>query len=135
MPNALLATRYVAFAIIATLINLAAQWISFHLYEGAGELIVGMAVGTAAGLVSKYLLDKFWIFDDRSLQLGENFKKFFQYSLTGVLTTAIFWGTETAFAFFSKHDAMRYMGAALGLAIGYAMKFQLDNRFVFRVKP
>jgi hypothetical protein len=27
---------------------------------------------------------------------------------------------------------MKYMGAVLGLAIGYVTKYQLDRRFVFR---
>jgi putative flippase GtrA len=134
MRSAGLAGRYVAFAIVATLINLAAQWVSFRLYQGIGEFAVGVAVGTAAGLVAKYLLDKFWIFDDVSLQVTENLKKFAKYSLTGAFTTAIFWGTEAAFTFLGKHEAMRYLGAVVGLAIGYAVKFHLDYRFVFRVK-
>lgn len=95
--------------------------------------MAGMAAGTATGLVSKYLLDKFWIFDDRSVGLSENVHKFGFYSLTGVLTTAVFWGTETAFALVGN-EAMRYLGAVLGLAIGYALKFHLDRRFVFRAK-
>lgn len=95
----------------------------------------GIAAGTATGLVSKYLLDKFLIFDDRSLWLGDNLQKFGKYTLTGVLTTAIFWGTEAAFAGIGGHEAMRYLGAAIGLAIGYVVKFHLDYRFVFQGRP
>ena len=29
-------------------------------------------------------------------------------------------------------DLMRELGAVIGLAIGYVVKFQLDKRFVFR---
>jgi putative flippase GtrA len=130
-----LAARYAAFAAVATLINLATQWVSFRLYQGKGELMVGMAAGTVAGLLSKYVLDKFWIFDDQSLGLVENLHKFGYYSLTGVFTTAMFWGTETAFSLLGDREAMRYLGAAVGLAIGYVTKFHLDRRFVFRAKP
>jgi putative flippase GtrA len=129
-----LALRYTACAVVATLINLATQWISFRVYRGMGELIIGIIAGTAMGLVSKYLLDKFWIFDDRSLGLAENLHKFGHYSLTGALTTAIFWSTETAFALVGDHEAMRYLGAAIGLSIGYLTKFHLDQRFVFRAR-
>lgn len=133
MSHAGLVAKYSAFAVVATLVNLATQWLSFHVYRGAGEFAVGVAAGTATGLVSKYVLDKFWIFDDRSLGVVENVHKFSYYTLTGVVTTAIFWATETAFAL-SGQVAMRYLGAALGLAVGYTLKYHLDRRFVFRAR-
>jgi putative flippase GtrA len=129
-----LALRYTACAVVSTLLNLSTQWISFRLYRGIGELMVGIIAGTAMGLISKYILDKFWIFDDRSLGLVENLNKFSRYSLTGAFTTVIFWCTEAAFAFAGDHEAMRYLGAVIGLSIGYVVKFHLDYRFVFRAK-
>ena len=131
MPHLGLAARYAAFAAVSTAINLATQWLSFHLYRGPGELMLGIAAGTATGLVSKYVLDKFWIFDDRSAGVIENVQKFSYYTLTGVITTAIFWSTEAAFAL-AGNQAMRYLGAVVGLSIGYFLKFHLDRRFVFR---
>jgi putative flippase GtrA len=122
---------YAACAVAATLLNLVVQWSAFYFYHGTGELVVGMIAGTAAGLGSKYALDKYLIFDDRSLQLADNLRKISYYILTGVFTTAIFWGTEAIFAL-SDQEAMRYLGAVVGLSIGYFMKFQLDRRFVFR---
>jgi putative flippase GtrA len=127
--------RYAAFAVAATSINLATQWISFWLYRGIGELMIGMVAGTAAGLISKYLLDKFWIFDDRSLSLAENLHKFGYYSITGAFTTVIFWTIEAAFALRGDYASIRYLGAVIGLSIGYVAKFYLDYRFVFRVMP
>jgi putative flippase GtrA len=129
-----LVVRYTACAIVSTLINLVTQAISFRLYRGVGELLVGIVVGTAIGLICKYVLDKFWIFDDRSLGLAENLHKFSRYSLTGAFTTMIFWGTETAFALLGDQETMRYLGAMIGLSIGYLAKFHLDYRFVFPVK-
>lgn len=131
MSRISLAARYAAFAVVATLTNLATQWLSFHIYRGIHELLVGILTGTAMGLICKYVLDKFWIFDDRSVGVVENAHKFAYYTLTGVVTTAIFWGTETAFAL-TGDQAMRYVGAALGLTVGYTLKFHLDRRFVFR---
>src|SRR5262245_33056822 len=127
-----LVLRYTSFAIVSTLINLATQWVSFRLYKGIGERMVGIISGTATGLISKYLLDKFWIFDDPSLGLADNLHKFGLYSLTGTLTTLIFWGTEAAFALAGGRESMRYLGAVIGLSIGYVTKFHLDYRFVFR---
>src|SRR5258707_349563 len=95
--------RYTAGAGAATVINLATEWISFHLYRGVGELMIGIIAGTAIGLVSKYLLDKFLIFDDQSLGLAENLHKFGYYSLTGAFTTVIFWGTEATLCRFSAN--------------------------------
>jgi len=132
MSRADITARYIAFAAIATCINLGTQWASFNLYRGAGELVVGITAGTFTGLVSKYLLDKFWIFGDLSLGAAANLHKFSLYSLTGVLTTLIFWGTEVAFALQSDHEVMRYLGAVVGLSIGYMIKFHLDSRFVFQ---
>lgn len=133
MSHVGLAVRYTAFAAAAVLVNLVTQWLSFRLYQGPGELMVGIAAGTATGLVCKYGLDKFWIFEDRSYGIVENVHKFGFYSLTGVLTTAVFWGTEMSFAQLGG-EAMRYFGAALGLTVGYILKYHLDCRFVFRAR-
>ena len=126
-----LTLRYVAGAILATLVNLATQALSFSLYQGSGELLFGILAGTATGLFSKFIFDKFLIFDDPSLGLAENAQKFALYCVTGVFTTAIFWGTEATMAWLSDGKAMRYLGAVIGLCIGYILKFHLDRRFVF----
>jgi putative flippase GtrA len=132
MTRSHIALRYTCFAVVATFVNLATQWITFHVYRGVGELVIGIMAGTASGLISKYLLDKFWIFDDRSLQITDNLHKFFLYTVTGALTTSLFWGFETTFALLDDRQSMRYLGALIGLAIGYFVKFHLDKRLVFR---
>jgi putative flippase GtrA len=127
--------RYGAGAALATLVNLGTQSLSFHLYRGPGELMLGIMCGTVTGLIGKYLFDKFWIFFDPSLELAENIQKFAIYCATGAFTTAIFWGTEATAALLSDGKAMRYVGALIGLSIGYFLKFHLDRRFVFRARP
>jgi len=135
MTGRQLTARYTLFAVFATFINLATQWASFRLYRGMSEFEIGILAGTAAGLMSKYLLDKFWIFGDHSLQIRRNLQSFFYYTMTGVFTTLIFWSFEGAFGFFTQSEVMRYLGALMGLSIGYFAKFHLDRRFVFRTRP
>ena len=127
-----LTRRYAAFAAVATALNVAAQYVSSTLYTGRYELYAAMAMGTLVGLVAKYVLDRRWIFHDRPTSPRGHAVKFTLYSLTGVLTTFIFWGTELAFAAMSDALWLRYAGAVLGLAVGYTAKYRLDRRFVFR---
>ncbi len=123
--------RYGAFAVIATLANLGAQRVVLALWTDGGALALAIAVGTGVGLVVKYLLDKRWIFFDVSTGARAHGERFSRYTLTGIVTTAIFWGMETAFWLQWQTESMRELGAVIGLAIGYVVKFQLDKRFVF----
>ncbi len=127
-----LTLRYALFAAVATFANLAAQRVSLWTYEGSHALALAIAVGTAVGLLLKYLLDKRWIFGDLSSGLLAHTRKFGLYTLMGAITTAIFWGAETGFWFIWKTDFMREVGAVLGLCVGYVIKYQLDKRYVFR---
>lgn len=127
-----LTLRYALFAAIATLTNLGGQWAALHLYGGPLALPAAMVVGTGIGLLTKYVLDKRWIFDDRSRGVAVHARKFTLYTLMGVFTTAIFWGTELAFDALSPDGHLRFVGAVLGLAIGYVVKYRLDAKFVFQ---
>lgn len=126
-----IASRYTAFAVIATICNLSAQRLGLFVFSGAYELVVAMALGTAVGLVVKYLLDKHWIFGDRSTGVSAHARRFSLYSFAGLFTTILFWGFEVSFWTIWLTDAMREVGAVLGLSIGYFLKYQLDKRFVF----
>jgi putative flippase GtrA len=126
-----LTIRYAAFAALAMAVNLGAQWLGLRVYDGPYALELAMVVGTGAGLVFKYILDKTWIFADRSTGLANHGRKFFLYTLMGLVTTGLFWGTELLFDSISPGGQMKFVGAALGLIIGYAIKFHLDRRFVF----
>lgn len=138
MSPHVLAARYIAFAVAATLANLATQRIVFAAADALPQipsaLVFGAAVaaGTLAGLVLKYVLDKRWIFDDRSRGLQAHGKQFSLYVLMGVATTAIFWGSETLFWLLWHSQIAREAGAVIGLSIGYVVKYRLDRRFVFR---
>lgn len=123
--------RYSAFAVLAVLANLATQRGVLSLGDPNRLYLPALILGTGVGLVVKYMLDKRWIFSDLSRGLQAHSRKFSLYTATGVITTAVFWGIETAFWLIWQTDLMREVGALLGLAIGYAVKYPLDRRYVF----
>lgn len=125
-----LVIRYAAFAVIATFANLGMQ--RLVIAGSDGWYIPALMAGTAVGLVTKYTLDKRWIFFDRNQELRGETRKFGLYTLTGVGTTAIFWGSETLFWVIGGTQTMREIGAVLGLTVGYVIKYNLDSRYVFR---
>jgi len=90
-----------------------------------------VVVGTGAGLVLKYALDKHWIFYDATAGAKAQGGQFALYTAMGLVTTAIFWASETAFWLVGHTQAAREAGAVLGLAVGYGVKYRLDRRFVF----
>lgn len=123
--------RYAAFAVIATAANLAAQLAVLHFGQTGAHFAAAVGAGTLIGLIVKYLLDKRWIFQDAATGLRNHGRRFTLYTATGIVTTAIFWGTETAFWLTGHSDTMRELGAVIGLCIGYVVKFHFDRRFVF----
>jgi len=125
--------RYALFAVLASLVNLATQAAALQVYSGALGLTIALILGTGTGLLTKYLLDKRWIFFDTSTGAVAHGKTFTLYTATGIMTTGIFWGLEYAFDGLTPDGRWRYLGGAIGLAIGYIAKFQLDRRFVFAV--
>ncbi|HSB97219.1 MAG TPA: GtrA family protein, partial [Spongiibacteraceae bacterium] len=58
-------------------------------------------------------------------------RTFVIYTFMGAFTTLIFWGFEFGFHYLFQAKELRYLGGVIGLAIGYATKYQLDKRFVF----
>ena len=132
MTTAQLIGRYTAFAALATLANLATQRLVLALAEGTQGFALAVGSGTVVGLLLKYILDKHWIFFDSSSGIAVHGRKFTLYTAMGVFTTLIFWGSETAFWLAWKTDLMREVGAVLGLAVGYVIKYNLDRRVVFR---
>lgn len=128
MTGLRLTLAYAAFAGLATAINLGVQ---HAVLAASGGLAAAMAAGTLAGLVAKYLLDKRWIFADRTTGWANHGRKFALYSLGGAATTALFWGMELVFHRVFGTAVLRDLGAVLGLTLGYAAKYHMDRRLVF----
>ena len=123
--------KYAFFAVISTLFNLGFQYLSLHIYNGVASLYMAMSSGTLAGLVIKYLMDKKWIFYHTTNNKKDDAKKFILYSCVGGVTTAIFWGTEVVFHYLFVNPSSKYVGAILGLMVGYVLKYFLDKKYVF----
>lgn len=123
--------RYATFATIATVANLSTQRVVLQLGDTSTYFALAVGTGTIVGLIIKYLLDKRWIFYDQGTGLRDHGQKFSLYTAMGLVTTAIFWGMESTFWMFWQTDVMRELGAVIGLAIGYVVKYNLDRRFVF----
>ena len=123
--------RYIFFCIVATLVNLITQRVFLESIF-IDYYFVALLFGTLTGLIAKYILDKNYIFNDFDHSINNNSKKFTLYTFNGVFTTAIFWGTESAFYFLYTTTFARELGAVIGLSIGYFFKYKLDKKYVFQ---
>lgn len=122
---------YAFLALLATAVNIASQDLAVRIYNGPFAVLAAMVVGTAMGLVVKYWLDKRYIFRFRARDIKHDGQTFVLYTLMGLATTVIFWGFELGFDYFFETREMRYLGAVIGLSIGYVTKYYLDKRYVF----
>lgn len=126
-----LSAKYALFASVATVINLLAQEMSLLVYAGRFSIYSALLTGTLAGLISKYYLDKHYIFVYATSSARHNLRTFVIYTLTGGFTTALFWSFELGFEFWFGTRFARYCGAVIGLSLGYVVKYRLDKRYVF----
>lgn len=123
--------KYILFCVIATIVNLGVQRIFLGLIF-PDNYFIALLFGTLFGLVTKYFLDKKYIFNYHNLSLKYNSIKFTLYSFNGIFTTLIFWGTESLFYFVYNTSFAREIGALIGLSIGYFLKYRLDKKYVFQ---
>lgn len=141
-----LASWYGVFAAVATALNLGTQWVMLRFVHPLSpdpcaqwgfacaskfDLLVAMAAGTLIGLIAKYVLDKKYIFRFTARNAVHDMQKFFLYSLMGAFTTLIFLSTELAFDSLLPYSWSKYVGALVGLLVGYTTKFFCDRKFVF----
>jgi putative flippase GtrA len=123
---------YALGAVFAIVVNIGTQELSLMLLSAVPWVVVlSVMAGTGTGLVFKYVWDKLLIFGFRPATASRDLLAFGGYTLTGVGTTATFWGFEFGFDLLFGTKLMRYVGGVIGLAIGYAIKYQLDKRYVF----
>lgn len=131
--NLRIAILYAIFAIVAIVVNLSTQVAVFALL---GEqfpfvLIIALGVGTGVALVVKYFLDQRWVFTQPTRVISDHAKLFVGYSMTGAVTTALFWSIEIAFDLLTEEAWYRYLGGAIGITLAYMLKYWLDRRYVF----
>ena len=123
---------YILFAVISTILNLIFQYFTLLIYNGFLSLYVAMFMGTLVGLISKYILDKKFIFHFKPKNKKNDAKTFISYTLTGSFTTLLFWGIEISFDSVFGGEVAKYIGAIIGLSLGYSIKYLLDKKFVFK---
>ena len=126
-----LVLNYTIFAVLATAANIGSQDIAIRLYSGVYAISLSVVIGTAVGLVVKYILDKKYIFQYQVKNIAHDTRTFTLYTLMGIITTAIFWGFEFGFEYLFHTKELRYLGGIIGLGLGYWMKYHLDKQFVF----
>lgn len=127
-----LVITYALLALIATAANIGAQDILVRSYTGPFQILLSVIAGTGVGLLLKYVLDKRFIFRFRARDASHDGRTFIVYTVTGLVTTLVFWAFEFGFDYMFDTREMRYLGAVIGLAIGYAAKFRLDRQYTFR---
>ncbi|MFX1533327.1 MAG: GtrA family protein [Promethearchaeota archaeon] len=138
-------TFYMIFAIVAIILNVTVQTLTevflktffsdfamiiIEILTQPFELwfFICLGLGTLVGFVFKFIVDKFIVFEEKKLELEETTRQVVKYFFFAIFTTMIFWGTETLFHILWNAYAL---GAVIGLAIGYTIKFVLDSKFVF----
>ncbi len=126
--------KYTIFASTAVLINLFFQHLAFSYYHGIGQIYLALLTGTFCGLVTKFNLDKKFIFYYRTKKRTEDLRKFIMYSSLSLFTTIIFWSFELSFNFLWKSEFAKYVGGLIGLIIGYTIKYFLDKKYVFIIQ-
>ena len=123
--------KYALFAGISIILNLVFQYLSILMYSGYASLYFAMFIGTTFGLCAKYLLDKRFIFYYKEPSKNLYSPIFFYYVMTSMFTTLIFWGLEITFDTLYSDPNAKYVGALIGLTIGYFIKYFLDKKYVF----
>lgn len=126
------AGHYILFAVLATLLNFAAQSVSLKFLHGNKAFWISIGIGTVVGFFAKYILDKTFIFRDPRESITREVGKVILYGLTAVITTLIFWGAEWASWYIWHKSMAKYTSGALGITAGYILKYHLDKRFTFR---
>ena len=116
---------YFLFVLLASFVNLIGQHI-FLTYNK--NLFLAVIVGSIAALVFKYVLDSSFVFDGKK---RINIKTFLIYAFFGACITPIIWIMEVIFLNIFGTVFMRDIGALLGIALAYFIKYEMDKRYVF----
>jgi putative flippase GtrA len=133
LPPQAIFVRYVLFAALSTLVNLVTQEATFRLAP-LMALELSILAGTAAGFLTRYVLEKKWVFLDPFTGYPEEARKLFLYGVFGVGTTLLFWAIEIAFWLIWQTAGAKYTGAVIGLSLGYLAKYFLDKHYVFTLR-
>ncbi len=122
---------YAAFVGVGIVTNLGIQMMVAAAMTTSVEIYLGMGLGALGSMVVKFHLDRRYIFSCGPGSWRQKGRQFAFYSLFGVVNILCFWTAELTFHFLFQPDAMRYLGAFLGLAVGHSLKYRIDKHLVF----
>ncbi|MGV9173119.1 MAG: GtrA family protein [Promethearchaeia archaeon] len=91
--------------------------------------LVGSIAAVAVTYIVKFTLDKFIVFEKKSIELKETSQEFFKYFGFAILTTIENIGIQFLLTNF-LHTPIE-VSVFVALAIGYSTKFILDRKYVF----
>lgn len=131
MTHVRLVLLYSTFAALATGVNLLCQYAVLSSWDDRRAVLLALVVGTIAGMPVKYVLDKRYIFRFSTERLSDETRMFATYVVFAGVTTVIFWGCELLAGLIHPSNAAHLIGGAIGLAIGYTMKYRMDRAWVF----
>lgn len=127
--------KYAVFAALAIAVNIFSQSTALILFGAYWfGIYIAIAAGNGAGLVFKYIVDKYWVFEDVDVSIAGNSRKFALYAAFGIGTTMLFWIVELVFHYTFNSVFMTNVGGVFGLSIGYVLKYNLDKHYTFARK-
>jgi putative flippase GtrA len=91
--------------------------------------LIGSIVAVGITYIIKFFLDKFIVFQKKSMEIKETSQQFAKYFLFAILTTVENIGIQFIFTnFFGTPLEISFI---IALSIGYLTKFYLDKKYVF----
>lgn len=124
---------FIQIAMEFILSNLDFSFLEYKIFQNITYLlIIKMTVATILCFTFKFIVDKLFIFKDKTKDINKNIFKIFIYGFFAIWTTLIFWGVEFLFKILFHTLFFEITGAIIGLLIGYTIKFFLDKEFVFK---
>lgn len=131
MTLQMLVLRYASFAGVPKIANIANRHVVLRFGETGGRFAAALGGPGIVDLAIIYLLDRRRIFYGVETDVKHYSREFSLYLVLALITTAIFWRTETAFWLIWQTNFTAKLGAVLGLLVGCVVKYDLDRRFVF----
>ena len=121
---------YALFCALAIAVNLGLQFVAVR-WLGLGFWLA-LLIGTGGGLLFKYVLDRNYIFMAGGVDATKDARRFVLYAGFGLFTTAVFWSAEWLGHHYFSGEVGRYLGGGFGLCVGYALKYWMDKKWVFK---
>ncbi|MHA1339652.1 MAG: GtrA family protein [Promethearchaeota archaeon] len=145
---------YFSFAVCMIILNYTIQWfnvtyISLWVADRFGHIsfiqkyylakepydmteLIGSIVAVGITYITKFILDKFIVFQKKQVQLAETSKEFIKYFLFAILTTIENLGIQFILSNFLNSPLI--LSVVIALTCGYITKFLLDRKYVFGKK-